>query len=479
MHILFVTSEVAGVFKLGGLADVSLSLPLALGRRGIKVTVCLPFYKTIDSVGVKGVGELAVDFDGVREFVFLFSKPLGVPGVELLLFRHPRLNEYQGSSITETFAFYAKAISAYYSTGAHLTREPIDIVHCHDWHTALVPLLIGENNKLKAHAPTIQSKQAGTIITIHNLLYQGVEEESIADSLNAPRELLHTMGSGHKTTISFLREGLEYADVVTTVSPTYAKEIVGMHDTGHLGNVLQKRKADVIGILNGIDEWIWDPTRDSALPGMYGPSTVFDVKPQNKAKLVHELRLTQTRVPLFGFVGRLEPRQKGIDILIASLKELLPRNLFQMVLLGTGDKESVEELKALSTKYSDSLIIVDRFDDLLAHRIYSGADVLLVPSKFEPCGLTQMIAMRYGTVPLVRQTGGLADSVVDGQTGFFFKNYTSSALTECMLRVIGIWEKDQKLWGDIMKRAMKADFSWEKSAKEYIQLYTRVIKSRK
>ena len=471
MHVLFVTSEVAGVFKIGGLADVSQALPVALGRQGISVTVTLPFYKTIDVSGVSGVGELAVNFAGKREIVFIFSKPMGVDGVTLLLFRHPKLNDYFGHPIEETFAFYNAVISTFYLYSSHLLSSPVDIVHCHDWHTSLVPLLVGESNKVFDKKETIQSKNVRTIITIHNLLYQGVAQDSIIEDLNAPRELFHIRTFHGAKKISFLRESLECADQITTVSPTYAREITAQPRKDSIGDVLVRRRARTVGVLNGIDLTLWDPKTDIALPEHYDATSVKLVKSRLKSHLQRELGLPQESLPLFGFVGRIEPRQKGIDIVMEALKDLIDTVGFQVVLLGTGDPQSVHELMTLARKHKKYIAFIHAFDDGLARRIYAGSDCLLVPSKFEPCGLTQMIAMRYGTVPLVRNTGGLADSVVDGKTGLVFEAYSGHALAAAIQRAINLWTNKKGQWENLIRNGMAQDFSWDRSAKRYMTLY--------
>ena len=475
MHILFVTSEVAGVFKIGGLADVSLSLPLALERKGIHVTVALPFYKDIDVSGVKGVGELAVDFAGNREIVFVFSKILGTSGGTLLLFRHPRLHSYHGSDIEEAFAFYSKVISTFYLYGTHLLKYPVDIVHCHDWHTGLIPLLIGERNKIVREKETLQSKEVKTIITIHNLLYQGVAKEDVIQDLGVPRDVFHIQKGKRGAAVSFLREAFEYADRITTVSPTYAKEIIEKSHHDALGNVLQRRRSTIAGILNGIDEGTWNPKSDTALAQSYDRTTVFLVKPALKAHLQKEAGLPAEHVPVFGFVGRIEPRQKGIDIVIEALADLLTTTPMQVVILGTGEPATVGALMQLTKKHRDKLAFVHAFDDGLARRIYAGSDVLMVPSKFEPCGLTQMIAMRYGTIPLVRATGGLVDTVADGTTGFVFDRYAGSDLARAMMRAHALWFGDRRAWKKLVQTVMEEDFSWDKSARTYIALYRKMI----
>lgn len=477
MHILFVTSEVAGIFKIGGLADVSLALPLALEREDIHVTVALPFYKSISSKDVKGVGQLAVDYAGKREIVFLFSKKLGSSGGTLLLFRHPRLDEYHADPITETFAFYSKVIATYYLYGVHLSKYPVDVVHCHDWHTALVPLLIGERNKLRSEVETIQSRSVRTIITIHNLMYQGVANEDVISNLDAPRELFHMRTvEKHAPTFSFLREGFEYADRITTVSPTYAREIINSFHHDAIGAVLQQRSDRVVGILNGIDQDVWDPATDPSLPVLYTRESVISTKPIIKKALQKEVGLPIADVPVFGFVGRIEPRQKGIDIVIEAIDALLEHQSFQVVILGTGESESEKKLSLVAKKHKANIAFINEFDEARARRIYAGSDCLLVPSKFEPCGLTQMIAMRYGTIPVVRATGGLADSVKDGVTGFVFDAYSAIALQEAMVRAGNVREKDRTRWNTMMHDAMREDFSWNRSAADYKELYRTLLK---
>jgi starch synthase len=464
MHILFVTTEVAGIFKIGGLADVSLSLPVALSKEGVHVTVTLPFYTSISPSGIKGVGELAVDFAGKREIVFLFEKKLETEGPRLLLFRHPRLNDYHAHPMSDTFAFYSKVISTFYQYSSLVSKMPFDIVHCHDWHTAVIPLLLGEVNKVHHQKETLQSKSVKTIVTIHNLLYHGVAQDSIIADLSAPRDVFHI----NDKKVSFLREGFEYADCITTVSPTYAMEIISAAHHDSIGDVLQRRKDRVTGILNGIDPELWKPSFTS--------HTAATIKPKLKSALQKEVGLPPEAVPLYGFVGRIEPHQKGIDIVIGALEALLDQTPMQVVILGTGEETSERLLSELSKKHKSKLAFINAFDEKQAIRIYAASDILLVPSKFEPCGLTQMIAMRYGTIPLVRKTGGLADSVHDGVTGLVFDGYSVSDLTEAIKRAQKIWLGDSESWQKLMQNVMKEDFSWGKSAKEYLELYSNLKK---
>ncbi|RPJ04989.1 MAG: glycogen synthase, partial [Spirochaetaceae bacterium] len=414
-----------------------------------------------------------VDYNGQREIVFIFSKQATQKNMTLLLFRHPRLFDYHASSIEETFAFFSKVISTFYFYDLQLSEHPINIVHCHDWHTALVPLLIGESNKLNRQE-TMQSQKVKTIFTIHNLLYQGVEKESIIERIGAPRVLFHPLGGARKGKISFLREGLEYADCISTVSPTYAKEIVETVHQDAIGDVLKRRRHAVVGILNGIDVHLWNPSHDAALPHRYDGQSVFTEKPKLKRLLQREVGLPQKDVPLFSFVGRIEPRQKGIDIVLEALAVLARTKALQAVFLGTGDPKSVKSLRALARAYKKKIAFVHAFDEVLARRMYAGADAFLVPSKFEPCGLTQMIAMRYGTVPIVRKTGGLADTVVDGVNGIVFGPYSAHALAGAILRACELRKSAPQIWKRMITAGMKEDFSWDRSAREYISLYKRL-----
>lgn len=475
MKVLFVTSEVTKLYKRGGLADVSYSLPAALARLGVNVSIAMPFYESMSTKNVVCVGQLALDYDRRRELVFIFRTTLPGTKVPVYLFRHPILNQYDGEKIVERFAFFSKAVTQLYLYSQDTMGGPYDIVHCQDWHTALIPLLVGEHLKVgyRRHEETIQSKQAKTILTIHNLLYTGESGVSIALKLGIPQSMLHVFTTPLGPAIRLMEEGMEYVDRVTTVSPTYAKEIMaGKHGKSTV-DVFTRRGDRIDGILNGIDSEAWDPRTDTELPRTYSATTVIASKAEIKKSLQHSLHLPVSDVPLFGFVGRFEGRQKGLD-LIAKAIGALPDDRYQLALLGTGQKSLIQEFIQLAGKHHN-ISFTHTFDERLAKRIYAGADIMLVPSKFEPCGLTQMIAMRYGTIPLVRKTGGLADSVRDGVTGFVFGDYTASALITAMDRAMAAWQAKPS-WYRMVKTAMRQDFSWKRSAGEYLALYQNLIK---
>lgn len=471
MRVLFVTSEVTKLYKRGGLADVSYSLPAALAGLGVEISIAMPFYERMSTKNVACVGQLALDYDRRRELIFIFRTTLPGTKVPVYLFRHPILNRYDGEQIVERFAFFSKAVTQLYLYSEETMGGPYDILHCNDWHTALIPLLVGEHLKVGygRHEETIQSARAKTILTIHNLLYTGETGVSIALKLGIPQSMLHVFSTPLGQAVRLMEEGMEYVDRVTTVSPTYAKEIMDGEHGKSIVNVFKRRGDAIVGILNGIDSDAWDPRTDKELPQSFNADTVIPAKAAIKKSLQHALHLPVADVPLFGFVGRFESRQKGLDLVAKAIAKL-PRDLYQIALLGTGQKALIAQFVQLASKYAN-IAFTHTFDERLAKRIYAGSDIMLVPSKFEPCGLTQMIAMRYGTLPLVRKTGGLADSVADGVTGFVFKEYSTSALVGVMDRAMAVWQKKSQ-WKQMVRRAMKKDFSWKRSARDYLDLYT-------
>lgn len=475
MKILFVTSEIATLYKRGGLADVSYALPVALSALGHTVSVAMPYYEGISSKGVICVGQLAIDYDRRRELVFIFRTQLADSGVGVYLFRHPLLNEYDDAHIVDRFAFFSKAVAQLSLYSQETLGGPYDIIHCNDWHTALIPMMVGENRKVGyRERETIQSKRSKTILTIHNLLYQGETSSSIALKLGFPKSVFHAFTTPLGRAVRLLEEGMEYADQVTTVSPTYAKEITrGTHGKRVL-EVFKRRKDHILGILNGLDTHLWDPKTDPSLPVHYRLSTVVEGKAQVKKLLQKAVRLPVSDVPLFGFVGRLESRQKGLDLIARAVKELADSD-YQLVLLGTGQKALVTLFKKIAEEHHN-VAFIHTFDERLARRIYAGSDIMLVPSKFEPCGLTQLIAMRYGTLPLVRKTGGLADTVSDNETGFVFGPYTRTALLAKMTEAIALYRDKPNHFRAMMGKAIRKDFSWEHQVKEYVKLYTKLTR---
>ncbi|MBI3343080.1 glycogen synthase [Candidatus Gottesmanbacteria bacterium] len=499
MKVLFVTSEVATVFKLGGLGDVSYALPAALRRLGVDIRIALPFYARINPnrfssgksarvklKGVKCIGPLAVSWDSRRELVFVFAARLGDTRVPLLLFRHPILDEYKAhghEDLPAVFAFFCQTVATYITVEA-MKGESFDIIHCNDWHTALLPLLLGESPKVffrngHTHASilpkeTLSSQAVRSILTIHNPVYHGIIGESLIQKIALDRRQFHVLRDGGTKYINLIREGLEYADVITTVSPTFAREMLSQNYGPHVTAILKQRKDRLVGILNGLDTTLWDPKHDPNLSDKYSIKNVHTIKLKLKAHMRQSLKLPEVNVPVFGFVGRLDKHQKGLDILLEATEKLLKKRVIQLVMLGTGVPPVVKAIEKVQAKYPESFAFIHTFDERLARRIYAGSDVLLVPSKYEPCGLTQMIAMRYGTIPLVRKTGGLADTVEDGVTGFVFEKYQASALASSMERATRAWQ-EPKRWQKMVKTAMRQDFSWKRSAREYLGVYRKLV----
>lgn len=477
MRVLFVTSEVATVFKLGGLADVSYALPSALKRLGVDIQIALPYYAKVKVKVSKCLGPLAVSWDGKRELVFVFQTKLNNTRVPLLLFRHPILNEYKAhgkGDLPMVFAFFCQVVATY-CTVEGIRGECFDLIHCNDWHTALLPLLMGESPKVFFQTQeTLSSQAVRSILTVHNPMYHGTTGTDLIKKIALDRRQFHVLRDWGHSYINMLREGLEYADIITTVSPTFAREMLKHNYGPHVTAVLKKRKSHLIGILNGLDPELWDPKHDPNLSSNYTSKNVHPVKMLLKAHLRQALKLPVVNVPVFGFVGRLDSHQKGLDILLDAGKKLLKKRAIQIVMLGTGVPKVVKNIEKVTSKFPQSFAFIHTFDERLARRIYAGADILLVPSKYEPCGLTQMIAMRYGTIPLVRKTGGLSDTVEDGVTGFVFEKYRAGALVEAMERAIVAWQ-EPKRWQRMVKTAMRQDFSWKRSAREYLTLYKKLV----
>ena len=475
MRVLFVTSEIATLYKRGGLADVSYALPVALSQLGVNISVAMPYYESVTTKGVTCVGQLALDYDRRRELVFVFRTLLPHSHVRAYLFRHPLLNNYDDAHIADRFAFFSKAVAQLSLYSEEMLGGPYDIIHCNDWHTALIPLLIGEQSKVGyRERETIQSKRVKTVLTVHNLLYQGEAGFSITLKLGFPKTIFHPFMTPLGRAVRLLTEGFEYADKVTTVSPTYAKEIAAGKHGKRVVEVFSRRKDRMVGILNGLDSKLWDPRNDPSLPVNYDTSTVVSAKGAIKAQLRKALRLPESDAPLFGFVGRLEGRQKGLD-LIARVVTKLADEEYQLVLLGTGQKKLVTLFEHLAAEHPN-IAFIHTFDERLARRIYAGSDIMLVPSKFEPCGLTQLIAMRYGTLPLVRKTGGLADTVHDGKTGFVFTPYTSTALADKMKEAIALYREKPARFAAMSAHVMRLDFSWQHQVKEYLTLYQNMLR---
>ena len=474
LKVLFISSEAAPFAKTGGLADVAGSLPLALAEHGCNVAVAMPKYAKVD---VKKHGLTKIDKQvsvpvGEKQVsgVIWMKKLPGDVTVYFIdnpdYFDRPELygdkdGDYPDNA--ERFAFFDRAVLALLP---EIDFEP-DIVHCHDWQTALVPLYL----KL-AH------QTCGTVYTIHNLQYQGLFP---ADSLRVaglPEIFFNPKQLEFWGKVSFAKAGLIWADCLNTVSEQYSREIQTAEYGCGLEGVLTERRDDLFGIINGIDTELWDPATDKALSAearfsQANPAGKSQAKRDLKAK--QAIRTDDSR-PLIGLVSRLSD-QKGLDLVAEIIKDIVLEADF--VLLGTGDAVYHQLFREVAKDYPNSGINL-RFDLNLARTIYAGCDMFLIPSRYEPCGLTQMIGFRYGAVPIVRATGGLADTVddynpADGSgTGFSFTDYAPEALLTCIRRALKLYG-DKEAWTALRNRVMTLDFSWEASAGKYVALYEKAI----
>ena len=485
LHLLFATSEVAPFSKTGGLADVSAALPNALSRRGHHVTVVTPLYGHLDPQALgfsQRMTPLEVPTQGAaRKKVSTTVWEGRIGSVRFFFLDAPEFFDRQGlygdaqgafDDNAKRFAFFSRALVELAAT----MSVPFDAIHCNDWHTALAPLYG------KYYYPKELDKTR-FVLTIHNLAFQGdFPLESFGDT-GLPANKFKRSGevlSEDGSRLNFLRAGLLYSDQITTVSPTYAREIVEQESGHGLSETLKARQSHLSGILNGADYRIWQPDKDKFISVPYDIKRL-NGKRQNKAELQHLFGLPVRPVlPLLGFIGRLT-EQKGLDALLPALESMLAnfsseREGFQVVFLGEGESTYAATLERLQQEYPNRFAVKVGYSEELAHQIQAGSDILLVPSRFEPCGLTQIYAMRYGTLPLVHATGGLADTVKDAQadreagTGFVFEDFSAQEIAQTIRRAIESY-RHYRQWRPLMVRAMEQDFSWAESAKAYEEIY--------
>lgn len=465
MKILFAASEAAPFAKVGGLADVVGSLPAALQARGAETAVILPKYKVIDEKYQPAfIGSTEVTMGWRKQYAGLFA--LTWRGVKVFFVD----NEYYfgGDAVygypegeAEKYAFFSLAVLALLPL---LDFTP-DILHCNDWQTGLLPVLLKrQNSPIK------------TVFTIHNLQYQGTFGQPIfKDLFGFSDDMLTVDTLEFYGGASFLKGGLLYADRVTTVSPTYREETLSAQYGERMEGVLACRKDDYLGILNGIDEEEYNPAADPLIPFIYACP---EGKAKNKAALQKELGLKEEAdVPLVALISRLYD-QKGLSLIKETLHGLLFSQNFQLVVLGTGELEYERFFTDIAGWYKGRAAVHIGYSNALAHRIYAGADLFLMPSRFEPCGLSQLIAMRYGALPVVRRTGGLRDTVKDvgdGGWGFCFDEYAPGPMAEALCRGLAYFQ-DSAAFAAAQKKAMAQDFSWKSSAGEYEKIYEDLLR---
>ncbi|MFH1197344.1 MAG: glycogen synthase GlgA [bacterium] len=489
LKILFITSEVVPFIKTGGLADVSSALPQKLLEMGHTIRLVVPKYGAIDERKFKihevvRLKDLPIKI-GHKEVVYaLRSSFLVGPKARVQIYFLDNA-EYFGSRhslyadpITgedfsdndERFILLARSV---FELINKLGWVP-DVIHCNDWQCGLVPIYM---KTLYKNDPIIS--QVKSLFTVHNFGFQGIFPKSTFAKTGLPDELNSENGILHNGKVNFLKSGLLYADAINTVSETYAKEICSNEEFSEgLQKVLSPRKKDIYGIVNGIDDQIWNPEKDKIIEKKYSSKNV-EVKEENKIALAEKFGFEyRENVPVIAMISKIHD-SKGFDLVKESFKELMKLDI-QLVLLGTGDRKYHKFFEDASVKFKNKFTCFLGFDDALAHFIEAGADMLLMPSRYEPCGLNQLYSLVYGTVPIVRETGGLADTVQrfddknQNGNGFVFKKYTSEEMMKEIKRAVEIYKDDKKTWTKIMKNGMKSDFSWLNSAKNYVDLYKKI-----
>lgn len=474
MKVLYLASECYPFIKVGGLGDVAGSLPKAMSRLGVEMTIALPYYESItlpERYVFKLDKNISFVFKDKKEIVTIYRTFYPGTHIPVLLFKnssyikkevYPQTNQ----KAIDQFVFFCRVVLKFLKMG----ELRYDLLHLNDWPMAMIPGLLKTEYRVQ---PIL--KHIATVLTIHNLAPQGIAKLSVLDDVELNRYSLRTFDwDAEDSNIDFLLQGIINADLINTVSPTYAQEIMTKEYGERLDQVLKSREGRVFGVLNGIDYSVFNPQTDSHIHFQYDHQNWDAGKEQNKIFLQKLLKFEEDlEVPLLGMVTRLTT-QKGIDLIIKGIHSLVSKKI-QFIILGAGDKRYEDELKRLSQRYPQTVKAIVKFDQNLSRQIFAGADMFLVPSKFEPCGLTQMIAMKYGTVPIVRATGGLKDTVEEGKTGFSFDKYSDKALVKAILEVMTVF-KDKERWGNLVQAAMKKDFSWHHSAKEYLKLYQKAIK---
>ena len=477
MRIAMISPEVTPFAKTGGLADVAGALAVALERLGHEVSLVMPAYRCVLR------GDFALEETPIR-----FSVPLADrheqgavlkaglgKNISVHLIRADRYFDRDSLYSTsagdypdnaERFVFFSRAALE------TLRQNPVDIVHCHDWQSALAIVFL----KTQAERyPELTSSR--TVFTAHNLGFQGIFEESEWPLLNLDRSYFSPEYLEFHSHVNFLKGALVFADKITTVSPTYAREIMGMEQGFGLEGVLQRRADDVVGILNGVDYGLWNPAVDLWIAARYTESNLA-AKRNCKRSLQRALALpARDQAPLLGMVSRLTS-QKGFDLVEKIFGQLIERDL-QMAILGSGEERYEEFFRRVAKQFPKKVGVRVGFDEALAHRIEAGADIFLMPSLYEPCGLNQMFSLKYGTIPIVRAVGGLKDTVEDFDleretgTGFVFGPYEPQAFMAAIERALQAYG-DKKAWTALRRRAMRRDFSWERSADAYGNLYQQL-----
>ncbi len=488
LNILFVSSEVDPFAKTGGLADVSSALPKAIKELGHEIRIMMPRYRFISERRFKlhdiiRLKDISIPIGGNHEIGYVKSSFISNLKEKVQVYFLDNENYFGRDGVyqspttkkdykdnDERFIFFCRGVL---ETLRRLGWQP-DIIHCNDWQTGLIP----------AYMKTIFSsdpffKNVKTVFTIHNMAYQGAfPQESFVKS-GLPKELFRPEGVEAYGKFNFLKTALYYADSITTVSEKYAEEICTSPEYGAgLNGLLSERRKELRGILNGIDYQLWNPLTDQYVYRKYDAKSI-EAKADNKRALMTQFNMTfdETK-PLIGAICRLV-EQKGFDLVLEILEDMLKLDV-QFVMLGSGEKDYEKKFEAIQKRHPKQMGVFFGFNDELAHLIEAGSDMFVMPSKYEPCGLNQMYSMRYGTIPIVRATGGLDDTVEDYSgggkgTGFKFEKFESKELLKAIQRALKVFHQPEE-WKKLMRNGMQKDFSWEHSAKKYINLYKDLLR---
>jgi starch synthase len=481
---LIASSEIVPFAKTGGLADVAGALPKALEKQGAEVCLVMPLYKCVSELNLK-LSEEAEPFTiamaGEAVEVKIKSAALAGSGIKAFFvecdkyFNRDGLYQENGQDYPDNdvrFALFSKAVLEMIK----LVGFKPDVIHCNDWQTGLIPTYLKT-----IFAGDDFYKEIATVFTIHNIAYQGLFPAMTMEKIGLPWDIFNMNGVEYWGHVSYMKAGLVYTDIINTVSPTYAAQIQSSEKYGKgLEGLLSSRTQDLYGILNGIDSEVWNPSTDEFISSKYSHTNLRG-KASCKKDLQKANNLPVESVPVIGIVSRLAD-QKGFDLIAEALDNIMTNDV-QIIILGTGDPKYHELLQAVAFKYEGKFAVNLKFDDSLAHKIYAGSDIFLMPSLDEPCGLGQMIALRYGALPLVHKTGGLADTVVDyngdpaNGNGFVFEEYAENQLLDAFNRAMEIYSNKRK-WNTIVKSSMEKDYSWEASAGRYMEIYQKAVEKK-
>jgi starch synthase len=474
MKVLFATSEAIPLVKTGGLADVSGALPIALRQVGVDCRLLLPGYPSVLS-GLDDLTEVAA-LPGLANNAEGRLLAGSLPGSKLIVYvlQLPEAYERPGGPYQDfhnqdhadnawRFAVFSQVAARLASPLSPLAWTP-DILHCNDWQTGLAPAYLH-----------FLGRPTPSVMTVHNLAFQGIFPPTAMAMTGLPEAAFAIEGLEYYGNVSYLKGGLYYADQLTTVSPSYAREIQSEPLGMGLQGLLSSRASQLTGIVNGIDGEEWNPSEDPHIARSYSAGALTGKK-LCKLALQQELGLKPERnAPVFGLIARMT-HQKGLDMVLACAAGIIAHG-GQLVLLGTGVRAIEHSVREMVAKHPGQAACFIGYDEALSHRIEAGADLFLMPSRFEPCGLNQMYSLRYGTVPIVHATGGLRDTVEDGVTGFLFEEASAEALRQAIERALATYA-DAARWQQMMKAGMRRDFSWEKSAQQYVQVYRALLASR-